>query len=123
MATKNENPTTFMAVHPGMMIKPELEERGISQKDFAKMVGIQASHLSEVLNGKRTLTTDLAVKIESAIGLPAKILLSAQTQYELESVKAVTDSNEKETIAITIPIRDRNLLREIVRRFGWVGVF
>ena len=123
MATKNENPTPFMAVHPGMMIKPELEERGISQKDFAKMVGIQASHLSEVLNGKRTLTTDLAVKIESAIGLPAKILLSAQTQYELESVKAVTDSNEKETIAITIPIRDRNLLREIVRRFGWVGVF
>ena len=123
MVTKNENPAPFMAVHPGMMIKPELEERGISQKDFAKMVGIQASHLSEVLNGKRTLTTDLAVKIESAIGLPAKILLSAQTQYELESANAVIDSNEKETIAITIPIRDRNLLREIVRRFGWVGVF
>jgi len=108
---------------PSMMIKPELEERGICQKDFAKMVGIQASHLSEVLNGKRTLTTDLAVKIESVIGLPAKILLSAQTQYELESANAVIDSNEKETIAITIPIRDRNLLREIVRRFGWVGVF
>ncbi len=123
MVTKNENPAPFMAVHPGMMIKPELEERGISQKDFAKMVGIQASHLSEVLNGKRTLTTDLAVKIESVIGLPAKILLSAQTQYELESANAVIDSNEKETIAITIPIRDRNLLREIVRRFGWVGVF
>ena len=123
MVTKNENPAPFMAVHPGMMIKPELEERGISQKDFAKMVGIQASHLSEVLNGKRTLTTDLAVKIESVIGLPAKILLSAQTQYELESANAVIDSNEKETIAITIPVRDRNLLREIVRRFGWVGVF
>ena len=41
MATRNENPAPFMAVHPGMMIKPELEERGISQKDFAKMVGIQ----------------------------------------------------------------------------------
>ena len=123
MATRNENPAPFMAVHPGMMIKPELEERGISQKDFAKMVGTQASHLSEVLNGKRALTTDLAVKIESAIGLPAKILLSAQTQYELESANAVIDSNEKKTIAITIPIRDRNLLREIVRRFGWVGVF
>lgn len=51
------------------------------------------------------------------------VLLSAQTQYELESANAVTDNNEKETIAITIPIRDRNLLREIVRRFGWVGVF
>ena len=123
MATKSKNPAPFMAVHPGIMIKPELEERGISQKDFAKMVGIQASHLSEVLNGKRALTTDMAVKIEAVIGLPAKVLLSAQTQYELESANAVTDSKEKETVAITIPVSDRNLLREIVRRFGWVGVF
>ena len=53
-----------------MMIKPELEERGISQKEFAKMIGTQPSHLSEVLNGKRALTTELAVKIENAIGLP-----------------------------------------------------
>lgn len=112
-----------MAVHPGMMIKPELEERGISQKEFAKMVGVQASHLSEVLNGKRTLTTDLAIKIESAIGLPAKVLLSAQTQYELESANLASDNKKIETIPITIPIGDRNLLREIVRRFGWVGVF
>ena len=123
MATRNENPAPFMAVHPGMMIKPELEERGISQKDFAKMVGVQASHLSEVLNGKRGLTTDLAVKIESSIGLPAKVLLSAQAQYELESANPTSDNKKEETIAITIPVNDRNLLREIVRRFGWVGVF
>ena len=123
MATRNENPAPFMAVHPGMMIKPELEERGISQKDFAKMLGVQASHLSEVLNGKRALTKDLAVKIEGAIGLPAKMLLSAQTQYDLESVSAPLDDKEQETVTVTIPIRDRNLLREIVRKFGWACVF
>lgn len=120
MGTKNENPAPFMAVYPGMMIKPELEERGISQKEFAKMLGIQPSHLSEVLNGKRALTTELAVKIEKAIGLPAKILLSAQTQYELESTNmSAAGDNRHETIAVTIPIRDRNLLRELVRKFGW----
>ena len=123
MATRNENPAPFMAVHPGMMIKPELEERVISQKDFAKMLGVQASHLSEVLNGKRALTKDLAVKIESAIGLPAKMLLSAQTQYDLESVSTPLDDKEQETVTVTIPIRDRNLLREIVRKFGWACVF
>ena len=123
MATRNENPAPFMAVHPGMMIKPELEECGISQKDFAKMLGVQASHLSEVLNGKRALTKDLAVKIEGAIGLPAKMLLSAQTQYDLESVSAPLDDKEQETVSVTIPIRDRNLLREIVRKFGWACVF
>ena len=124
MATRNENPVPFMAVHPGMMIKPELDERGISQKKFAEMLGTQPSHLSEVLNGKRTLTTELAMKIESTLGLPAKILLSAQTQYELESAKS-SNAEEKlhETVSVTIPVRDRSLLQEIVRRFGWACVY
>ena len=92
---ENENPAPFMAVHPGMMIKPELEERGMSQKDLAKMIGIQASHLSEVLNGKRALTTDLAMKIESALGLPAKVLLAAQTQALYSSDEPITEQRVK----------------------------
>ena len=125
MATRNETPSPFMAVHPGMMIKPELEERGISQKEFAKMLGTQPSHLSEVLNGKRALSTELAVKIEKTIGLPAKILLSAQTQYELESANsnAIVTDDQHETFSVTIPVRDRNLLQELVRRFGWACAF
>ena len=124
MATRNENPAPFMAVHPGMMIKPELDERGISQKQFAEMLGTQPSHLSEVLNGKRVLTTELAMKIESTIGLPAKILLSAQTLYELESANSSNaEDKQHETVAVTIPVRDHGLLQEIVRRFGWACVF
>ena len=89
MATRNENPVPFMAVHPGMMIKPELNERKISQKRFAKMLGIQASHLSELLSGKRPLSAKMAVKIEESIGLPAKVLMTAQSQYEcdLETIR------------------------------------
>lgn len=60
------------------------------------------------------------MKIENAIGLPVKILLSAQTQFELES--AVED-NQHETVTVTIPVRDRSLLQELVRRFGWACVF
>lgn len=124
MATRNENSAPFMAVHPGMMIKPELDERGISQKAFAKMLGTQPSHLSEVLNGKRALTTDLAMKIEHVIGLPAKLLLSAQTQYELElASQNHVDDKQQETVAVTIPIKDRSLLQELVRRFGWACAF
>ena len=113
-----------MKVHPGMMIKPELDERGISQKAFAKMLDTQPSHLSDVLNGKRALTTELAVKIENAIGLPAKVLLSAQTQYELESANSSNaEDKQHETVVVTIPVRDRNLLQELVRKFGWACVF
>ena len=88
------------------------------------MLGTQPSHLSEVLNGKRALTTELAVKIENAIGLPAKILLSAQAQYELESTKnSQAEDKQHETVTITIPVRDRSLLQELVRRFGWACIF
>ena len=64
-----------------------------------------------------------AVKIEEAVGLPAKLLLSAQAQYDIESVKATPDDKKHETVALTIPVQDRNLLQEIVRRFGWVCAF
>ena len=125
MATKNENPAPFMAVHPGMMIKPELEERGITQKEFARMLGMQASHLSEVLRGKRTLSAELALKMEKAIGIPAKTLLNAQTQYELETAgaDAVAKDDELETVAVTIPVKDRSLLQELVKKFGWACMF
>ena len=108
MVTRNDNPAPFIAVHPGMMIRPELEERGISQKDFAKMIGTQPSHLSEVFNGKRTLTTELALKIE----------------YEIDAATANRKTDAKhETVAVTIPVHDRNLLQELVRKFGWACVF
>ncbi len=123
METRNENPAPFIAVHPGMMVKPELQERGISQKDFAHMLDVQASHLSEVLNGKRSLSAELAVKIQNAIGIPAEILLSAQAQYELESVANKSSNMKHETVSLTIPSKDHNLLREIVRRFGWACTF
>ena len=112
-----------MKVHPGMMVKPELDERGITQKNFAKMLGVQASHLSEVLNGKRALTTDLAMKIEDVIGLPAKILLAAQTQYDIDAMKPAVSDQEHETIEVTIPVGDHNLFHELVKRFGWACVF
>ena len=104
-----------MAVHPGMMIKPELEERKISQKDFAKMLGVQPSHLSEVLSGKRPLTAELAVKIENTIGLPSKVLMIAQSQYEcdleairqrgIEEQKAVNELQEYNKVVERLLIR------------------
>jgi len=89
MATKNENHPAFMAVHVGLMVKAELCERGISNKDFAKAIGIQPSHASEFLNGKRNLTNDMAIKIEEVYGLPAKVYLQAQAnyQYDVELLK------------------------------------
>ena len=53
-------------------MREELRERGIKQKDFAKQIGMQATHLSEFIRGKRNLNDDLAMKLENHLGIPYK---------------------------------------------------
>ena len=49
--------------------------------------------------------------------------MNMQTQYDLDTANIAERDNQRETVKVTIPIRDRNLLQELVRKFGWVCVF
>ena len=115
--------TPFDATHPGEMIKDELKERGMTQKQLAAETGIKASVLSETINGKRSVSLSVAVALEKALDIPADIWMNMQTQYDLDSANIAERDNQHETVALTIPIRDRNLLQELVRKFGWACVF
>lgn len=115
--------TPFAATHPGEMIKDELKERGMTQKQLAAETGIKASVLSETINGKRSVSLSVAVALEKALDIPADIWMNMQTQYDLDTANIAERDNQRETVAVTIPIRDRNLLQELVRKFGWVCVF
>ena len=75
------NLTTSQPIHPGEMIKDEIEYRGISQKDLAAEIGIPASVLNAVLNGKRAVTTEYALLLEAALGIDADIWLRQQAEY------------------------------------------
>lgn len=59
---------SYIAIHPGEVLKEELESRGISQKDFAKAISVSYTMLNEILNGKRSITTDFAILVEAALG-------------------------------------------------------
>jgi len=71
-------------VPPGEGIKEELKSRGISQKEFAKTIGMQPSHLNELIKGKLTITENLAMKLESALGIPANYWLTLQANYDYD---------------------------------------
>ena len=114
--------TPFVATHPGEMIKDELKERGMTQKQLAVETGIKPSVLSETINGKRSVSLNVAVALEKALGIPADIWMNLQTQYDLDTAHIAERDNQRETIAVTIPARDRDLLRELVRKFGWACV-
>ena len=114
-----ESLTPFVATHPGEMIKDELKERKMTQKQLAAEAGIKASVLSETINGKRSVSLSVAVAIEKVLGVPADVLMNMQTQYDLDTANIASRSNENETVEVIIPVRDRNLLKEIARKFGW----
>ena len=114
--------TSFVATHPGEMIKDELKERGMTQKQLAAETGIKTSVLSETINGKRSVSLSVAVALEKALDIPADIWMNMQTQYDLDSANIAERDNQRETVSITIPARDRNLLKEIVRKFGWICI-
>ena len=115
--------TPFVATHPGELIKDELKERGMTQKQLATEAGIKPSVLSETINGKRSISLSVAVALEKALGISADIWMNMQTQYDLDIANIAERDNLRETVAVTIPIRDRNLLQELVRKFGWACVF
>ena len=114
--------TPVIATHPGELIKDELKERGMTQKQLAAETGIKPSVLSETVNGKRAISLNVALASEKALSIPAEIWMNMQTQYDLDVAGIAERDNNCETIKVTIPVRDRNLLQEIARRFGWARV-
>jgi len=97
METRNENITPFKAVHPGGILKEELEARGIKQKDFACQIGMQPTHLNALIKGKRNVSPDVADKLERELGIPASFWMSLQSSYELDrKVIAKRDKEEEE---------------------------
>ncbi len=77
--------TPAILIHPGEMIKDELEARGMTQKDLANKLGISYTVFNEVLNGKRPVSTELALMLEALWGIDAHIWLKLQANYNMGS--------------------------------------
>lgn len=115
----NKKTSPFIATHPGELIKDELKERRMTQKQLSELSGIKTSVLSETINGKRSVSLGVAVALEKALGIPAEFWMNLQTQFDLDSAQIAEREKQKETVSVTIPISDHNLLREVSRKFGW----
>lgn len=74
-------------IHPGEMLKDELEARGISQRKFAGLIGMPYTAFNEIINGKRSITTDTALKIEAATGIAATIWCGLQSDYDMQTAR------------------------------------
>jgi len=85
----------FRPVHPGELLKDELEYRHLSQKAVAKQLGLPYTAFNEILNGKRPVTTDFSLLMEAALGIPAYILVGMQTDYNLQIAQKDKQLNKR----------------------------
>ena len=111
MNDKNMHP--FVATHPGELVRDEMRERGLTQKQLAVLAGLSPTIVSEVVRAKRSVTEEIAASLEKALGIPVVMWLNLQSQYDHDTAE------QHESVIVTIPVSDRNLLRDLSRKFGW----
>lgn len=105
MATNTEHLTLWKAVHPGAILKRELDARGISQKQFANTIDISVSHFNEVIRGKRPVNTELALLLEKFLGIPYKTWMKLQSEYDYDVI-AIAERDREFARNALIPQKD-----------------
>ena len=91
-----------VAVPPGATIRDQLENRGMSQKDFALHMGMTEKHISRLINGEVQLTPDVSLRLENVLGISADFWGNLEARYQLKLArvkKELEDEQEEEFVA------------------------
>src|ERR1700694_2644568 len=75
----------FAAVTPGEMLKEEfLTEYGLSQNQLAKAIGISPNRIAEIVNNRRRITADTALRLGFYFGNSPEFWMNVQSHYDLK---------------------------------------
>ena len=77
-----------VAIPPGATIEEQLNDRGMSQKELAVRMDMSEKHINKLINGDVLLTPEIAVKLEMALGVPAKFWNNLEAIYREKIIKA-----------------------------------
>ena len=74
-------------IHPGEILKEEfLDPMGISQYRLAKDINVPPRRINEIVHGKRSISTDTALRLSKYFNVSALFWLNLQSHYDLEVV-------------------------------------
>lgn len=77
-------PTHGAPTHPGEMLRAEfLEPLGMTQTEFAARLGVACTRANQLINGRRGVTPDTALRLERLFEMPAEFWLSLQLRWDL----------------------------------------
>ena len=71
------------AIHPGEHLAEELQELDMSAAELARKLGVPTNRITQILNGRRAITGDTALRLAHFFGTSAEFWLNLQSLYEL----------------------------------------
>ena len=99
-----------IAFHPGYYIEELVEESGLTQKDFAARLGTTPKNLSQLINGKQSLSIDMATKLARMYGTSIPYWLNLQQAYD-EKLAEILSAQELEKEKIVFSFIDYKYFR------------
>ena len=74
-------------VHPGEVLQDEIATRGLTAHALALKLRVPANRLTEIINGKRGISPETALRLSRYLGPSAAFWLALQSQYDLAIVE------------------------------------
>jgi addiction module HigA family antidote len=90
-------------IHPGEILADELEGLGVSPTELSRQIRVPANRISQIINGKRAITGDTALRLAHWFGTNAQFWMNLQTLYDvrLAEREAGTEIRTLPTRAVT----------------------
>lgn len=78
----------YIATPPGATIQEQLDDRNMSQKEFAARMGMSEEHISKLIHGEVQLTPETGIRLEMVLGIPAKFWNNLEANYREKMIMA-----------------------------------
>ena len=94
-------------VHPGrILFESWMHPLDLSQNELARIMGVSARRVNEIVHGRRAITADSAVRLAKATGMTAHYWLALQADYEIERALARAGEPRPALAARTPPLTE-----------------
>ena len=74
-------------VHPGEILREELDELGLSANALSKALGVPVNRVTMILNGQRGVSADTALRLARYFGTTAQLWMNLQKTWELRQAE------------------------------------
>jgi addiction module HigA family antidote len=89
-------------IHPGEILADELAELSMSAAELARTLHVPTNRITEIINGRRGITADTALRLGQWLGTGPELWLNLQQAYELRKAELEVGPEIRRTVAARI---------------------